>query len=689
MKKGFTLVEVLSVLVIISIFTTITIISVNYSINRSRERAYSENIEKIKASFHGWALENLENLPKGDEIFFYDFDLLFSEGIIEGEIIDPRTNEPMSGCIMFSYNENTSQYVIKYDEDECKLTSDDYLPKISVDSEAYEEIEVNTSYKLPTEISAINYRGETIRVVGPLIFDNNSNEYVRNIDTSIVTTGGAPDYIIEYSATDESLGLTSTKQIELKIIDKTPPIITVLGSNRSQTVTYNVNDDFQIPVATVTDNSCGVDGTDVTVNDCDNTLDYSVTSNLISDVPGDYNIVYTATDYLGNTRNLTLNVVIEPADPPSIPTFEVVNEPSQTLYTGSWTNQNVSFINIHSEASGVPVDYYQYSIGCTSNWLTVFGNSFTRSTEMDNDICIRAVDVLGNHSFSSSPTRVRIDKTRPTIFYSPSSTTSWQNTSLSVSVAVNDELSGIYSVRRRLSIDNGATYGNWISSSGSFNQTLSSSGERRIQTEACDRAGNCRTSTSGTYRLDFIIPSISYSPSFNSTWSQSQSTLLSGEPGISGEASFTYVWSAASSGVSDDSIRFNHNNGSTRTLSTATGNRYLWARMCDNAGNCSTQVSGVFRLDNTDPFFGTLSCEYVSHLSSISINQNPADLHAGVSRNCVVYEGNNICASGSGPIRIFAPNPMPSIYLSHRYIEDNAGNTATSGAVNCPVSPFM
>ena len=465
-------------------------------------------------------------------------------------------------------------------------------------------------------------------------------------------------------------------------IDKTAPTISHSPNSRTSWDNTNVR-----VYATITDSRSGV----ATVRrrySSNNGSSYGSWNNGT----GDYNVNLTgegerrvqteACDNAGNCRTVTTGTIRIDKTAPSIS----YSPNSRT----SWNNTNVSVsATISDSLSGVDTIRRRTSSNNGSSygsWRTHAGNFTVNFTgEGERRLRTEACDNAGNCRTVTSGV-YRIDKTAPTVSFSPNSRTSWSNTNPSVSVTISDNLSGIDTIRRRLSTNNGSSYGSWANRSGNFTQGLTASGERRIQVNTCDNAGNCRTSTSGVYRLDFSTPSISFSPNGSTVWRRSQSTTLSGSPGVSGQNFFRYIWSTASSGVSNSTIQYNHTSGGTRTNSSGTRTIYLWARMCDNAGNCRTSRSNGFRLDNTAPTIGAITCGYKRSTSTFSVWLNATDGHSGVNQTCVTYLGVRRCRSGTGLRTWTGSNPGGSMWISERRATDNAGNLRTAGGITCTVN---
>ena len=118
MKKGFTLVELLGVIIILGVIALIAFPIVNKSIKSSKEKALEQVINNIEKAAYEYSVKN----DIGYQTFYNKIELstLTSAGILKDNIVNPVTDEPMQGCVLYKWVEEYKQYEFKYDE-ECEV----------------------------------------------------------------------------------------------------------------------------------------------------------------------------------------------------------------------------------------------------------------------------------------------------------------------------------------------------------------------------------------------------------------------------------------------------------------------------------------------------------------------------------------------------------------------------------------
>ena len=110
-KKGFTLVELLAILAVLAVLLLVSIPAFIGTIKKNNELSYQSNIEDIKLAASSF---NSTNEGKVEQVYVTD---LKKEGYITTNIIDPRDNTEMNGCVyiqngVYTYVEKTCTTLI-------------------------------------------------------------------------------------------------------------------------------------------------------------------------------------------------------------------------------------------------------------------------------------------------------------------------------------------------------------------------------------------------------------------------------------------------------------------------------------------------------------------------------------------------------------------------------------------------
>ncbi len=120
MKKGFTLIELMAVIVILAIIAAIAFPFIQEAIKNSREKACEEQKQRIESAAERWAADNSALLQgKNTSISISN---LKKNGYLasDQELNNPANNEEMTGSVTLKYDATYKQYEYIYDID-CKV----------------------------------------------------------------------------------------------------------------------------------------------------------------------------------------------------------------------------------------------------------------------------------------------------------------------------------------------------------------------------------------------------------------------------------------------------------------------------------------------------------------------------------------------------------------------------------------
>ncbi len=116
-NKGFTLTELIAVIVLLGIIALIAIPVINGTIVNSKNKAYNTQVSTIENTAKKWGVENTALLPNDENECKVSIVELIAQGFIEDdEIIDPRDDSKMNGSIEVSYSVTSKTYHYVYNE---------------------------------------------------------------------------------------------------------------------------------------------------------------------------------------------------------------------------------------------------------------------------------------------------------------------------------------------------------------------------------------------------------------------------------------------------------------------------------------------------------------------------------------------------------------------------------------------
>ena len=118
MKKGFTLVELLGVIIILGVLALIVFPIIDKSIKSSKEKALESTINSIEEAAYNYSIEH--NLGYSTNYQKLTLNELMNNGYLKSELINPVTNSKLNGCILYKWDEEYKQYEFTYDE-ECEV----------------------------------------------------------------------------------------------------------------------------------------------------------------------------------------------------------------------------------------------------------------------------------------------------------------------------------------------------------------------------------------------------------------------------------------------------------------------------------------------------------------------------------------------------------------------------------------
>ena len=117
-KKGFTLIEMLAIIILLSVIALITYPIINNVVSDSKDEIYDKQISELVRLANTWVTKNMDSLEiKNGYKYYLSFNELFEQGFVSKEdIINPKTGENLLGCMVVTYNSLTDGFDVEYDE---------------------------------------------------------------------------------------------------------------------------------------------------------------------------------------------------------------------------------------------------------------------------------------------------------------------------------------------------------------------------------------------------------------------------------------------------------------------------------------------------------------------------------------------------------------------------------------------
>ncbi len=93
-NKGFTLVELLTVIIVLAAISLVVIPAVNNSLNKSNEQAYDVQISTIESAAKSWLADNISRIPDNGEEVVITLGELQDGNYVDKELENPKTKSP-------------------------------------------------------------------------------------------------------------------------------------------------------------------------------------------------------------------------------------------------------------------------------------------------------------------------------------------------------------------------------------------------------------------------------------------------------------------------------------------------------------------------------------------------------------------------------------------------------------------
>ena len=133
MKKGFTLIEMVAIIIILALISLIVYPVISNIINDNKDELYERQMGELLRLSNAWVAGNAIDLePREGFSYNLSFDELGQDGyVIDKDIINPKTGEKFKGCMVITYNSIDSDFDVVYDSD-CIISDIAQTPSINL-----------------------------------------------------------------------------------------------------------------------------------------------------------------------------------------------------------------------------------------------------------------------------------------------------------------------------------------------------------------------------------------------------------------------------------------------------------------------------------------------------------------------------------------------------------------------------
>ena len=294
-KRGFTLVELLAVLIILAVILVMVFPAVSSVLKQSEKTIKNAQELKILNAAYDYTLMDSSLLPTYGNTKYIMLSHLKKERLVDPDIEDPTTNEPYTENLVISIKNIDGEYKIKTKSN--SILRGNYL--YSIENEFMDSTEFKTKkpiidfndYDISPIVISINV-GDPYTSIPYTATDNDGNVLTESVIENIIynsdfvdkiDTYNAGIYYINYSVIDNK-GYSTLETINLIILDNEKPEL-IVPENIS--ISSSVTSFELMDGVSCTDNS----------GKCDIKIDGNIEFGII----GKYIIEYNAYDPTGNT----------------------------------------------------------------------------------------------------------------------------------------------------------------------------------------------------------------------------------------------------------------------------------------------------------------------------------------------------------------------------------------------------
>ena len=461
-KKGFTLIELVIAIGLLSLFAITIGISLNRTLKSQKLKEQQEFVEKIKSAANLYATNNsniVNNLSKDKGFVTITIEDLTNGGYLSENTIDPSTNEKVdkSQKIKISYDANgTIKIDYPYDKEDDYLQALDIYINLgdnSITDYCFHDLGTSNLSYVNSETGSFDHNYITSK-------GSDGNYQNINCNQGKIYTTSPGTYRITYNYKLKNKNTWKRKTRNVVVVDNVAPTCVITG-NRETNAPWRYEG--------LTDFSVGC-------NDAGGCLNVTQPKSPLINMKTE---TVTIQDKAGNKTECILNVYSDQIKP----TCEQKDAPT------SWTSQNRTITTKCNDTLS----------GCVEETTTK-----TYTSDKLNDTFL-VYDNAGNEEECN--VIVKVDKTPPVVSLSPS----YSEGSTIITGTAEDQLSGVVQYMFSENDNLTASSSGWstwstASSSVSYDKTITTLGKTTWYFYAKDSAGNVARSDALAINLSASIP---------------------------------------------------------------------------------------------------------------------------------------------------------------------------------------
>lgn len=114
MKKGFTLIELLAIVILLGVVSMIAVPIISDEIQVAKEGAYQQTIKSIEEAAKRYGTLNMLGYSTEEQML--PLETLVSSGLLDQkDLVNPKNNKEITGCVYYKWNESNKIYEYRYD----------------------------------------------------------------------------------------------------------------------------------------------------------------------------------------------------------------------------------------------------------------------------------------------------------------------------------------------------------------------------------------------------------------------------------------------------------------------------------------------------------------------------------------------------------------------------------------------